>query len=54
MKKPTKTASELRDMIAVARRQIEALPIGAYAQQGRNIRLDAAEARLFPKGKSKP
>jgi hypothetical protein len=42
-----KPAKELRDMIATARREIDALPVGQLVRQGKHIRLDAQEKRLF-------
>jgi hypothetical protein len=51
VKKP-KPAAELRSMIKEARRQIDELPVGQLIRQGKHIRLDAQEKRLFG-GKSK-
>jgi hypothetical protein len=50
-KKPTKSAAELRDMIAAARRNIAAVP-GALQRTGMELRLQQQEKRLFgSKGK---
>jgi hypothetical protein len=48
-----RTSKELSEMIATARRQIDALPVGAMVRQGKHIRLDEQERRLFPKVPSK-
>jgi hypothetical protein len=53
LSKNPKPASELRSMIAEVRRTLPLLPVGYHKQKGMELRLDAAERRLFPKGAGK-